>query len=100
MPGRRSQRTYAVHAGSERWAFIPHPEISGWWFRSHVSVLIAACPVSGCGAEKGQPCKHNGNYVTWTHYPRREAAKRGAGELEFAHGIVMNIENPRRKVRR
>lgn len=96
MRGRRSERTYAVHAGSERWAFVPHPEIAGWWFRCHPSVLIVRCEFPGCGAERGQPCKDEDGYHMWTHYVRRQAAKRGVTNLEFAHGIVMNIERPRR----
>ena len=98
MSGRRSDRSYAVRAGSEEWAFIPHPLVAGLWFRSHVSVLLTACSVSGCGAEKGQPCKHEGNYVVWTHYQRRQVAKRSTEKLHFAHGILLHIENPRRQI--
>lgn len=101
MTGRRSERTYAVyavHAGSERWAFVPHPEIAGWWFRCHPSVLVARCDYPGCGAERGQPCKNSNGYRSQTHATRRSDARQGVGRLQYAHGIVMNIERPRRRI--
>jgi hypothetical protein len=96
MRGRRSQRTYAVRAGSERWAFVPHPEISGWWFRCHISVLVAACP--HCKSPQGHPCRDDDvGYKTATHYYRRDAAAKAVADVEFALGVVANIEQPKRK---
>lgn len=97
LSGRRSERTYAIRAGSEKWAFVPHPEVASWWFRCDLSVLVVRCPYTGCGAEKGQPCKNEDSYHAWTHHVRRTEAKRSVSKLDLAHGIVMNIENPRRR---
>lgn len=96
MKGRRSERVYAVHAAGEHWAFVPHPEIAGWWFRCHLSVLVVGCSYPGCGAKRGQPCKSADGYKTETHVDRRDAAQKGVANLRFAHGIVMNIERWRR----
>jgi hypothetical protein len=90
MSGRRSQRTYAFRAGSERWAFIPHPEVAGWWFRAHPSVLVIACPY--CKAPIGHPCKSSTEgYVIFTHYNRRQAARDGVAKLDYTLGVVVEI---------
>lgn len=93
MPGRRSQRTYTVRVGAEFWAFIPHPEVSGWWFRAHPCVLVVACP--SCKAPLGHPCKGSDGYVIFTHYHRRQAAREGVAKLDYALGVVIELGKKR-----
>src|SRR5262245_16129111 len=95
--GRRSNRTYAIRAGSERWAFVPHPLASGLWFRTHLCTLVAVCPEVDCGSEPGWPCKHKGEYVSWTHYKRRAAARAGSRKIDDALGVVFEIERRKRR---
>ncbi len=95
MKGRRSQRTYAFRSGSERWAFVPHPEVAGWWFRLHPAVLVAACPFPHCGAVPGAPCKNKNGYVNFLHWDRRMAAKEGVAKLDFAVGVVVELGRTR-----
>jgi hypothetical protein len=93
MSGRRSHRTYAVRAGAERWAFIPHPEVAGWWFRAHPAVLVAVCP--HCKAPIGHPCKGVDGYVIFAHYQRRQAARDGVMKLDYALGLVIELGKPK-----
>jgi hypothetical protein len=65
----RPNRAYIFSGGL---AFIPHPNISTWWVRSHPSVLLAACP--SCKAAVGKFCQNSkGVIVFYTHYVRRKA---------------------------
>lgn len=89
--GRRSERVYAVRNGAEKWAFVPHPEIGGWWFRCHPSVLVSPCKAEGCGALRGQPCKSADGYGSWTHHQRRTDAAKGVAALDYATCIVTTI---------
>jgi hypothetical protein len=98
MSGRKSEHTYAVHAGSTKWAFVPHPEISGLWFRTHLCVLVSPCSYPGCKAKRGQPCKGPDGYKSGTHYMRRDDGAKGVQSLETSLAIVTNFEKkPRGK---
>lgn len=69
MP-RKSACVYVF--GSE--AFVPHPAGPGLWIRTHVSAVLVPC--ERCGAAVGAPCKSKTGWVGWTHYHRRNAAKK------------------------
>lgn len=89
--GRRSSRVYAFRAGSEKWAFVPHPLVADWWFRTDLSVLVVRCAEEGCGAEPGVPCRSNGVYRGGTHWKRRRDARDRVQNLDYAMGIVAMI---------
>ena len=90
--GAQSHRGYAVRAGDVLWAFVPHPETSGWWLRCHPAVLIEACET--CGAKRGQPCKGKTGYSSYTHRTRRIAAKKRTRRLDYAFAIVTDVLRP------
>ncbi len=70
----RPNRAFIFNSGL---AFIPHPNISTWWVRSHPSVLLAACP--GCKAAVGDFCRNSkGSIVFYTHYVRRRAVPKNS----------------------
>jgi hypothetical protein len=77
--GRKSTRIYVIRPdGGKAVVFLAHPDTPGLWIRTDVSVLIAAC--SMCHAAVGEPCRGRagkpGEPHGWTHYHRRDAARR------------------------
>jgi hypothetical protein len=90
VTGRRSERVYVVRSGAEKWAFVPHPEVSGWWFRCHPSVVVSPC--SHCKSQRGQPCRDlEDGYKSSTHWVRRRDAAKGVQALDYATCIVTTI---------
>ena len=87
----RAERGYAVRpGGGPLIAFVPHPEVAGWWFRTDVCVLIIACPY--CKSPAGEPCRGREGFSALTHSDRRAAGKEHRGRVEEALGIVFDLQ--------
>jgi hypothetical protein len=88
---RPATRGYVVKPlGQSTVAFVPHPENSGHWFRTDVSVMLSACDY--CGSKVGWPCRNANGYVGVTHYDRRRGSRRKKVKLDGALAVVFDIE--------
>jgi len=87
----RSERGYLVRpGGGPLVAFVPHPEIASWWFRTHPCTMIVVCPF--CKSPAGEPCRGRDGFTADTHTDRRSAARDKLGNVEASVGIVLDLQ--------
>lgn len=87
----RSERGYLVRpTGGALIAFVPHPDVAGWWFRTRPAVIVAACP--DCKSPAGTPCRGEEGYLSDTHVTRRATAEDKIKRFEASVAIVLDVQ--------